>query len=55
MKNKKHQIKHFIISNPSERKQSYIALLFCVNDDYVCRVFKELNISPRNKPDHCTG
>lgn len=55
MENKKHQIKHFIVSNPGERKQSYIASLFDVADDYVCIVFKELNISPRSKPEHYVG
>lgn len=55
MENKKHEIKHFIITNPDVRKQSYIASLFDVADDYICRVFSELNISPRKKPDYCVG
>lgn len=57
MNNKKHDIKLFIINSYGTglRKFSAIASLFGVTEDYVFRCFRELNISPKSKPEHCRG
>ncbi len=53
----KHQIKHFIITHTDkeDRNQEFIADLFDVSQTYVAMMFKELNISPRKKPEHYVG
>ena len=50
-----HEIKLFIINNPSVRNQEQIAELFDVSQKYVSVMMAELNISPRRKPGDCVG
>lgn len=50
-------IKLYIITHPDkeDRVQSHIADLFDVSQCTVSNAFKELNIPPKSRPEHCVG
>lgn len=54
---KMHEIKHYIITHTDkeDRNQEFVAQLFDVSQTLVVMAFKELNISPRKRPEHYVG
>lgn len=53
--NKVHNLKLFIINNPTMRDHLQIALVCGVDKSTVAKAFKKLNIRNRLKPDYCRG